>query len=130
MNFGKNLRAIRYEFLCLSLPEFEKMTGVKKSAVSDYEKGNVIPDFKTILQLSSKLNVSTDLLLSDTIPDLKSFVHDRMIVQLRKGMMQFEGSEKYMRQMIDLIYANIGWTTLGIGQSTVVTVVKTKFIDN
>ena len=66
MSFSENLKQIRKEHH-LSQEELAELLDVSRQAVSKWEQGQGYPEVEKLLLLSSELNVSLDVLMSDEI---------------------------------------------------------------
>lgn len=64
--FCENLRKVRKERK-MTQGDLGKLVGVAKSSVSEWEKGNHMPDVDTISRIASALNVSFAYLVQDEI---------------------------------------------------------------
>ena len=63
MSFSENLKQIRKEHH-LSQEELAELLDVSRQAVSKWEQGQGYPEVEKLLLLSSKLNISLDMLMS------------------------------------------------------------------
>ena len=66
MSFSENLKQIRKEHH-LSQEELAELLDVSRQAVSKWEQGQGYPEVEKLLLLSSKLNISLDVLMSNEI---------------------------------------------------------------
>ena len=66
MSFAENLKQIRKE-KGLSQEELAEIMDVSRQAVSKWEQGSGYPEVEKLLLLSSKLNISLDILMSTEI---------------------------------------------------------------
>lgn len=57
--FGKRLRELR-EAQNLSLKDLEELTGIAHQTLFKYERGDNVPNWKTVENLADALKVSTD----------------------------------------------------------------------
>ena len=68
---GKNLKKIRL-LKNISLKEASKLLGMSVNAISKYEKGEIVPNSKKIIEFANAYNIKTiDLIKVYKLPKMK-----------------------------------------------------------
>lgn len=84
MTIGKNIKKVRLEKK-LSQQKLGEKLGVSQAMIAQYETGRRIPKLETIDKIADALNVSRNMLLTDTSPSEKGAVLKAGIEEMVKS---------------------------------------------